>query len=207
MTNIGLTCDLQETVLATTSGSNLEHNKIVGQISINMRVLTSQDGDLLSQFDKINEGNKDADFDYTSLKKRLIDNHNIAGQEANKGRIKGQLPIEHIYGFCKTFKKVTKNLGFHFTFKTANLQNFIYTSIADDTQINVTINSLYLYVPFLKPSTETQLMFIESFQKNYRIFFEEWYTERRIATDQIFPVVFGSSQAGSKTFNLCPSTN
>ena len=34
-----------------------------------MRVLTSKDVDLLSQFDNVNEGNTDADFDSTSLKK------------------------------------------------------------------------------------------------------------------------------------------
>ena len=48
-----------------------------------MKVLFSKDGDLLSQFDNINEGNGDADFDSTSLKKMLIDNHNVVGQEVN----------------------------------------------------------------------------------------------------------------------------
>ena len=105
------------------------------------------------------------------------------------------MPIEHIFGFCKTFKKVTKNLGFEITFKTANLQNIIYTSIAVGTQINVTINSLYLYVPIIIPSTETQLMFNESIQNLYRIFFDEWSTERRIVTDQIYQVDIGSAQS------------
>ena len=59
------------------------------------------------------------------------------------------------------------------------------------------MNSLYLYVPFLIPTTETRLMFNESIQNNYKIFFDEWYTERRIATDKIFQVDVGSSQAGS----------
>ena len=90
----------EEAVLATTSGSIL---KFVGQISTIMKVLSSKDGDLLSQFDNINEGNTDDDFDSTSLKKMLIDNHMIAGQEVNKRKIKGQLPLEHIFGFCKTF--------------------------------------------------------------------------------------------------------
>ena len=144
----------------------------------------------LSQFDNINEG--DTDFDSTSLKKMFIDNHE---NDANRGRVKAQLPLEHIFGFCKSFKKITKILGFELTFKTANLQNIIYTSIADGTQINVTINSLYLYVPFLILSRETRLMFNESIQINYRIFFDEWYTERRIATDQIYQVDIGSAQS------------
>ena len=120
----------------------------------------------------------------------LIDNR---AAPADKGKIKAQLPLEHILGFCNTFKKVTKNLGFEIFFKTANLQNIIYTSIADGTQINVTINSLFLCVPIIIPSTETQLMFNESIQNNYRIFFDEWYTERRIVTDQIFQVDIGSA--------------
>ena len=91
----------KEARLGVTSGSDLEHNKYVGQISTIMRVLFSKDGDLLSQFDNINEGNGDADFDSTFLKKMLIDNHDIAGQEVNKGKIKGQLSLENIFGFCK----------------------------------------------------------------------------------------------------------
>ena len=141
LTNNALAYAFQESVLATTSGSNLEHNKFVGQISTNMRVLTSKDWDLLTQFDNTNEGNTDDVFNSTSLKKMLIDNQ---ATPADKGKIKAQLPLEHIFGFCKSFKKVTKNLGFELTFKTANLQNITYTSIADGTQINVTINSLYL---------------------------------------------------------------
>ena len=38
-------------------------------------------------------------------------------------------------------------------------------------------------------------MFNESIQNNYRIFFDEWYTERRIVTDQIFQVDIGSAQS------------
>ena len=204
LTNTGLAYVFQEAILANTSGSNLEHNKFVGQISTIMRVLTSKDGDLLSKFDNNIESHTDDDFDSTSFKKMLIDNHNIAGQEVNKGKIKGQLPLEHFFGICKAFKKVAKNLGFHITFKTANLQGMTYTSIADGTQNNVTINSLYLYIPFLIPTTEMQVMFNESIQNNYRNFFDEWYTERRIATDQRFQVDIGSSQLGSSPkFLIC----
>ena len=86
--------------------------------------------------------------------------------------------LGNFFGFCKTCKKVTKNLGFHFMFKTANLQDNIFTSTDDD--INVTINSLYLYIPNLIPSVETQLKFSESIQINYKLSFGEWYTERRL---------------------------
>ena len=59
----------KEARLATTADGDLEHNKFVGQVSTIMRTITSKDGDLLSKFDNINEGNEDADFDSTSLKK------------------------------------------------------------------------------------------------------------------------------------------
>ena len=92
----------------------------------------------------------------------------------------------------KTFRKVTKNLGFHLLFKTANLQDVIYTSMEDD--IIVTITSLYLYIPNLIPSVETQLMFNEATQNNYNISFDEWYTERRIISDLLIEHDIASAQ-------------
>ena len=60
-------------------------------------------------------------------------------------------------------------------FKTANLQEIIYTSMDDD--INATINSLYLYIPNLIPSVENQLLYNEATQNIYKISSDEWYTE------------------------------
>ena len=72
-----------------------------------------------------------------------------------KSKIKGYLNLEDFFGFCKRFKKVTKNLGFHLMLKTNYLQDIIYSSKDDD--INVTFNSLYLLIPNLIPSASTQL--------------------------------------------------
>ena len=83
-------------------------------------------------------------------------------------------------------------LGFHLSFKTNDLQDIIYTPMVDD--INVTINNLYLYVPNLIPSVETQLMFNEATQNNYKISYDEWFTERRIISDTITQLDIGSSQ-------------
>ena len=60
--------------------------------------------------------------------------------------------------------------------------------------INVTINNLYLYVPNLIPSVETQVMFNEATQNNYKITYDEWFTERRIISDTITQLDIGSSQ-------------
>ena len=64
--------------------------------------------------------------------------------------------------------------------------------MADD--INVTINNFYLYVPNLIPNVETQVMFNEATQNNYKISFEEYYTERRVKSDTITQLDYGSSQ-------------
>ena len=68
LTNNAFAYCFKEARLGVTSGSDLVHNKYVGQISTIMRFLTSKDADQLSQFDIINEGNGDADFNSTSLK-------------------------------------------------------------------------------------------------------------------------------------------
>ena len=49
-----------------------------------------------------------------------------------KGKTKGYLYLEDIFGFCTTFEKVTQNLGFHLMVKTNDLQDTIYTSMDDD---------------------------------------------------------------------------
>ena len=162
-----------------------------------MRAISKKDGDLLSQFDNFNENDIPVLERLTDLppqirstrhQKMLINNH----IDLNKGKIKGYLYLEDIFVFCKTFKKVTKNLGFHLTFKTNDLRDIIYTSRTDD--INVTFNNLYLYVPNLITSVETQVMFNEAAQKNYKISYDEWFTERRIKSDTFTQLDIGSSQ-------------
>ena len=187
----------KEARLSTSVGGDIEINKFCGQISTIMRAISNKDGDLLSQFDNINESdipvlerlaNLPTQIQSTPHQKMLINNHT----DGNKCRIKGYLYLEDIFGFCKTFKKVTKNLGFHLTFKTNDLQDSIYKSMTDD--INVTINILYLYVPNLIPSVETQVMFNETARNKYKISHDEWFTERRIISDTITQLHIGSSQ-------------
>ena len=197
LVNNGFAYCFKEARLTTSFGGDIEINKFCGQVSTIMRAISNKDGDLLSQFDNINENdlpvlNRLADLPVqirdTPHQKMLINNHT----DANKGEIKGYLYLQDIFGFCKTFKKVTKNLGFHLSFKTNDLQDIIYTSMTDD--INVTINNLYLYVPNLIPSVETQVMFNEATQNNYKISYDEWFTERRIISDTITQLDIGSSQ-------------
>ena len=181
----------------TSIGGDFDINKFCGQVSNIMRAISTKDGDLLSQFDIINENDipvlkRLADLP-TQIQSRphqkMLINNLI---DANKFKIRGFLYLGDIFGFCKTFKKVTKNLGFHLSFKTNDLQDFIYTSMTDD--INVTLNNFYLYVPNLIPSVETQIMFKEATQNNNKIPYDDWFTERRIISDTIIKLDIGSSQ-------------
>ena len=79
-----------------------------------MRVISNKDGDLLSQFDNINDNdipvlNRLADLPVqirdTPHQKMLINNP----IDTKKGKIKGYLYLKDVFGFCKTFRKVTKN--------------------------------------------------------------------------------------------------
>ena len=94
-----------------TGGTEIENIKLLGQVSFIMRSLTRKNGDLLSQFDNINEeigadeNGTSNDIRRTSLHKMLINNH----IEANRGKRRGELPLEDVFGFWKTFKKLTKN--------------------------------------------------------------------------------------------------
>ena len=197
LVNNGFAYCFKEARLTTSIGGDIEINKFCGQVSTIMRAISNKDGDLLSQFDNINENdipvlNRLADLptqiQSTPHQKMLLNNH----IDVNRGKMKGYLYLEDIFGFCKTFKKVSKNLGFHLQFKTNDLQDIIYTAMTDD--INVTINNLYLYLPNLIPSVETQLMFNEATQNNYKISYDELFTERRFISDTIAQLDIGSSQ-------------
>ena len=88
---------------------------------------------------------------------------------------------------------MTKNLGFHLTFKTNDIQDILFNTLGHD--INVTIISLYLFVPVLIPNTETQVTFNESNKNKKAIRYDSWYTERKLSTDgNELQVDIGSAQ-------------
>ena len=182
LVNNGFAFCFKEARLSTTIGSDIEINKFCGQVSTIMRAISNKKGDLLSQFDNINEND-------IPILERLAD---LPPEIRSTPHLEGYPYLEDIFGFCRTFKKVTENLGFHLRFKTIDLQNIINSSMADD--INVTSNNLYLYVPDIIPNVETQVMFNEATQSNYKISFDEWYTERRVLSDTITQLDIGTSQ-------------
>ena len=127
LVNNGFLHCFKEAVILTTGGMEIENIKFLGQVSTIIKTLTSKDGDLLSHFDKISEkigADENAtsnNIRSTSLPKMLINNQ----IEADRGKIRGHLALQDVFGFCKSFKKTTKNLGFHITFRTNDLQNII----------------------------------------------------------------------------------
>ena len=135
----------KEARLSTSVGSDIQHNIFCGQVFTIMKAITNEDGDLLSQFDNINENEIPILSRITDLppkirstthQKRMIDNH----IDANKGKIEEYFVLGDIFGFCRSLKKLTKNLGFHLMLRTNNLQDNIDLSMGDD--VNVTFYSL-----------------------------------------------------------------
>ena len=67
LVNNALAYVFQEGRLSTSAGTEVEHNKNLGNVSTIMRLLTQKDGDLSSYFDKIDE--RVASIGDTTLKK------------------------------------------------------------------------------------------------------------------------------------------
>ena len=93
-------------------------------------------------------------------------------QDNDKGKIRVILMLEDNCGFCKTFKKINKSLGFHLRFNTNELQYLIYATKAND--INVTSNRIFLYVPSVFPSPQQQVLFNESITNSFTQSFDSW---------------------------------
>ena len=87
-----------------------------------MRLLTSKDGDILSYFEKIDESQ--IGIQAYSLIRNFFDNQEVL---ADRGKVKEPSPLEPNFDFCKTFKKIRKNSGFHPNLRTADLHDLFFT--------------------------------------------------------------------------------
>ena len=174
--------------ISTSAGVEIEQNKYVGPISTIMRLVTEKDGDLSTYFDIINESENE--INDSSLKKNLINNHT----EANRGLVRGHLPLEYIFGFCRSFNKISKGLGFELDLRTSNRKRDILYTTLDDDDVNVTINSISLYIPQLIPSPETQVIFNEAISETFTLSYESWTTDRKpVDTAREFQVDISSA--------------
>ena len=159
--------------LSTSAGVEIEQNKYVGAISTIMRLVTQKNGDLSTYFDIIDESEND--INNSSLKQILINNHT----EANRSLIRGHLPLKYIFGFARSFKKITKGLGFELDLRTSNRKRDILYTTLDDDDVNVTINSISQFIPQLIPSPETQVIFNEAISQTFTLSYEPWTTDRK----------------------------
>ena len=159
--------------ISTSAGVEIEQNKYVGPISTIMRLVTQKDGYLSTFFDIIDESENG--INDSSLKRILINNHT----DANRGLIRGHLPLEYIFGFARSFKKITKGLGFELDLRTTNRKrDVLYTTLGDNV-VNVMINSISLFIPQIIPSPATQVIFNEAISKTFTLSYESWTTDRK----------------------------
>ena len=174
--------------ISASSGVEIEQNIFVGPISTIMRLVTQKGGDLSTYFDIINES--EGEINNTSLRQILIDNHT----EANRGLIRGHLPLEYIFEFAKSFKKITKGLGFELDLRTSIRKPDIFYTTLGENDVNVTINSINLFIPQIIPSPETQVYFNEAISKTFTLSFESWTTDRKpVDTAREFQVDISSA--------------
>ena len=179
---------IHDAIISSSAGVEIEQNKYVGPISTIMRLVTQKDGDLSTSFDIIDESENG--INDSSLKQILINNHT----EANRGLIRGHLPLEYIFGFARSFKKITKGLGFELDLRTSNRKRDILYTTLDDDDVNVTINSISLFIPQITPSPETQVIFNEAISQTFTLSYESWTTDRKpVDTAREFQVDISSA--------------
>ena len=188
LVNNAFACTIHDARISTSAGVEIEQNKYVGPISTIVRIVTQKDGDLSTYFDIF--GESEDEINNSSLKKILIDNHT----EANRGLIRGHLPLEYIFGSARSFKKITKGVGFELDLRTSNRKRDILYATLDDEDVNVTINSISLFIPQIIPSPETQVIFNEAISQTFTLSYESWTTDRKpVDTAREFQVDISSA--------------
>ena len=97
---------------SSSSGVEIEQNKLVGPVSTIMSLVTQRDGDLSTYFDIIDES--EGEIENPSLKQILIKNH----IDDNNAITRGHLLLDYFFGFFKPIKKLNKGLGFELDLRT-----------------------------------------------------------------------------------------
>ena len=164
---------IHDAKFSTSSGVEIEQNKYVGPFSTIMRLVTQKDGDLSTYFDIIDES--EDGIDSCSLEQVLINSHN----PDNRGIIRGHLPLEYVFGFCKSFMEKPKCLGFEMDLRTSNRKQSILYTTSGDNDVNFTINSISLFIPQIISSPDTQVHFNEANSKSLTLSNESWSTDRK----------------------------
>ena len=79
-------------------------------------------------------------------------------------------------------EKITKQLGFHLTFETADPQDIFYTNLGDDIKVN--FDELFLYLPIFFPDA-FKLDFKDSCKNSFTLSFDSWSADRKTVDTQL----------------------
>ena len=120
----------RETSLSTTHGSDIERNKYCGQVSTIMRALTNKGRDISSRFVEFDDSQ--AQIQSTSYKHQLINNNDVAVIKVNWKTYTSWTYVWILPNIWKNYWRTR----IHLTFKTADLQDIIYTTLGDDSKKN-----------------------------------------------------------------------
>ena len=102
------------------------------------------------------------------------------------------MPLKHTFGFFESFTKITYQLEFHITFKTADLQGFACTTLSND--ITVTINNLKLFVWTYLSDSGTKLIFNDPIKNSFTLSFDSWTTDSNVVDNGVeFQIDIGSA--------------
>ena len=128
-----------------------------------MKFVTQRDGDLSTYFDKVHES--EAGIKISSLKQILINSHT----EHNRGLIRGHLPLEHIFGFCRSYEKINERLRFELKLQNITRKQDVLSTKLGDKTVDVTNNCVHLYIPTIMPCPETRRIFNRVFTKSFTL--------------------------------------
>ena len=85
-------------------------------------------------------------------------------------------------------------MGFELQLKTSNEQQKILYTTLGGNDVNVTINSIYLYIPSLVPSADQQQNFNEVVREIFTLSFDAWVTDRKpVNTGNEYQLDIGSA--------------
>ena len=90
-------------------------------------------------------------------------------------------------------------MGFELQLKTSDKkQNITFTTLRGN-DVNVTINSIYLFIPSPVPSPGQQQIFNESIAQSFTLSFDLWVSDRKpFNTGNEYQLYLGSAQTSTR---------
>ena len=82
-------------------------------------------------------------------------------------------------GCVKNLQRITKGVCFESQLKTSTSKQNLLSTILRGNAINVTIKSLFSYIPIIIPSLQIQLKFNGSISRSFTLSFDSWTTGRK----------------------------